>query len=344
MGRVRCLALVAACALQSSLGRAAPGEAARLQYARTEAAQGCPDAAALKAAVAARLGYDPFFPAARQTVVVEIVAEETKLSARMSLVDANGIIRGSRELSDPARNCEELLASLALAISIALDPNAALADDTDPMPPPRPPEQAAAPARDGQSSESRAEKIEPETQEPADRKESGRPPLGTQDPYAIGARLGAAVSLGSAPAPAFGGRFGARVRKSWFQVVGEFREDLPARRNASAGGSVETALTAGSVSPCFVGGFWLACGLITVGQLRANGRAVEVPQSRRTLYAASGARLELRALLGARWNVLANADLLATLTPLSLRLHGTDVWSSSKAVFAMGVSAEFEIP
>ncbi|MGH7440137.1 MAG: hypothetical protein ACRENE_30975, partial [Polyangiaceae bacterium] len=45
---------------------------ARLVYSRTTEASSCPDEAELRKAVATRLGYDPFFSWARQTVVVQI--------------------------------------------------------------------------------------------------------------------------------------------------------------------------------------------------------------------------------------------------------------------------------
>src|SRR6187455_1192643 len=118
--------LLATCALSTSRAPAAPGDATRLEYARSEQAAACPDRAALKAAVSKRLGYDTFFPAARQTVIVEILAQEGELRAHMRLVDENGMIVGSRELRKLVKHCDELVASFALAISIALDPSAAL--------------------------------------------------------------------------------------------------------------------------------------------------------------------------------------------------------------------------
>src|SRR6185295_17631976 len=67
-----------------------------------------------------------FFPAARQAVVVEITSVDDGLHAELRLLDENGIIRGSRQLHERPGHCDELVASLALAISIALDPAAGL--------------------------------------------------------------------------------------------------------------------------------------------------------------------------------------------------------------------------
>jgi hypothetical protein len=62
--------LLLAGALTASSARAAP--TSRLTYVRGPGAEKCPDEAELRRAVAERLGYDPFFPAANRTIVAEI--------------------------------------------------------------------------------------------------------------------------------------------------------------------------------------------------------------------------------------------------------------------------------
>ena len=79
-------ALLVACAFSSGSLYAAPGDATRLEYARSSGAAACPDRSALSAAVSKRLGYDPFFPAARQTIIVEIIDREGELRERHASV------------------------------------------------------------------------------------------------------------------------------------------------------------------------------------------------------------------------------------------------------------------
>lgn len=87
---------VCAFALLSAVGSrravAAPGDATHLEYARSARAAGCPDREALKTAVQRRLGYDPFFPVARQSIVVEVSDFDDTLRARMQLLDEQGMI------------------------------------------------------------------------------------------------------------------------------------------------------------------------------------------------------------------------------------------------------------
>src|SRR5690349_18574327 len=92
----------------------------RLVYARTPEASDCPDEPALAAAVAARLGYEPFSPWGDQTILATVMRRGGALVGRAELIDHDGIAQGSREVQNP--QCNELILALALAISITLDP------------------------------------------------------------------------------------------------------------------------------------------------------------------------------------------------------------------------------
>jgi len=92
--------------------RAAPGDATRLEYARSARAATCPDRSALQAQVSQRLGYDPVFHAARQTNTVEIIDVGDDFRAQMRLMDENGIIVGSRELREKIGHCDELVVTI----------------------------------------------------------------------------------------------------------------------------------------------------------------------------------------------------------------------------------------
>jgi hypothetical protein len=94
---------------------------ARLVYARSAQASSCPDETALRGAVVARFGYDPFFAWARRTVVVEVWRRGEHFSSRVQILDEDGLTRGARELTTDGPSCSELFDATALAISIALD-------------------------------------------------------------------------------------------------------------------------------------------------------------------------------------------------------------------------------
>src|SRR5437016_3679322 len=94
----------------------------RLTYSRGQGAESCPDEAAIRKAVAARLGYDPFFPSADKTIIALITREQQKLHAIVQLVDDHGLVKGLREFRTRSDKCDELIATVSLAISIAIDP------------------------------------------------------------------------------------------------------------------------------------------------------------------------------------------------------------------------------
>lgn len=104
---------------RQSAAEAAP--ASQLVYGRGAGAERCPDSTTFRTAVAARFGYDPFFPWADVTITAEIRRDGKRLVGRVALVDPEGLVRGVRELEMPANECPELVTAMALAVSIALD-------------------------------------------------------------------------------------------------------------------------------------------------------------------------------------------------------------------------------
>src|SRR5262245_34159142 len=105
----------------SRVGEAAP--ASRLVYGRTLATATCPDEPELRASVRSRLGYDPFFPWAGQTIVVHVAQRANRrLVGKVYLVDPEGRASPEREFTTSADECAELVETLALAIVITLDP------------------------------------------------------------------------------------------------------------------------------------------------------------------------------------------------------------------------------
>jgi hypothetical protein len=67
--------MVVAFALALASLRAEASPAAHLVYVRDPTASVCPDEESLRQAVRRRVGYDPFFPWAKTTVVVEITGK-----------------------------------------------------------------------------------------------------------------------------------------------------------------------------------------------------------------------------------------------------------------------------
>jgi hypothetical protein len=328
--------LIGAGVLWPSSVHAAPGDATRLEYARSERAAACPDRSALKAAVSKRLGYDPFFPAARQTIVVEIIDLDGALRAQMRLVDDNGMIVGSRELREKIEHCDELVASLALAISIALDPSAALgeasgvatkADHAAPVseePLPEPTLESVAQEHPPKPSQTRQPMAAAPTQETLDR-------------FQVGIRSALFADTGTAPALAFGWRVGLDLRRSWYRFAADFSQQLPTSKELAEGGQARASLLAGSLAPCVANDTLAGCGLLKFGALQTRGEEIAYSSSQSTFYAALGARFEYTPTVLGKLQLLTQFDVLKPLTPVSLRVLGEEVWHSPSLTFAVGV-------
>src|SRR5438445_535002 len=99
-----------------------------------EGGPAAPGTGAVRTAVAARLGYDPFVAVAPNIVFVEISGEEDAFRAKIKLVDDEQLVRGVRELSHPGKVCASIIATLALSISIAIDPDSAFRAPGEPPP------------------------------------------------------------------------------------------------------------------------------------------------------------------------------------------------------------------
>src|SRR5580692_9213993 len=117
-GGTSLVSLVSLASLTAFARTAGATPSARLVYSRAQSASSCPDEPALRKAVAARIGYDPFFGWAKKTVVVRMVpADGPGYVASVDLVDDEGYEHGARQIRTEGK-CAELRDPVALAIAI----------------------------------------------------------------------------------------------------------------------------------------------------------------------------------------------------------------------------------
>jgi hypothetical protein len=317
-----------------------------LEYSRSERAATCPDGVALKRAVSKRLGYDPFFPAARQTIVVEITDVDDRLRATMRLVNEQGIIAGARELREGIEHCDELVASLALAISIALDPSAAL--EATPEPPANTPEVdgpvASGPAAPSGAAPGLATPQVTAAVSPAIRKR--QPPVRRREESSlrVAFRGAGVVGFGVGPATALGFRIGSGIGWRSFRIVAEFADQFPTSRETGFEGSVRVSQLGVSVAPCFVWRAFDACAIAQAGALKSEGREIENGSVKRSLSAAMGVRAEYAPLLFGHVHLLLNVDVLKSLTPVTLQLAGRTIWSTPSVSGQGAIGLELIFP
>jgi hypothetical protein len=196
-------------------------------YVRTRGAESCPDERELRDAVAARVGYDPFFWWAKQTVVATMSLEPSGgFAASVMLVDEQGMGRGMRTLTTTGA-CPEIVDAAALAIAIAIDPRS-----LDPR----------APSPSSDESPAPEPVLVPVPKPPPSRVEATQPAPSPRRALVFEGSLGAVAVSGGSPAPALGAFVGLAARLGQASVGVEGRFDGASGAPAQGGGRISVKL------------------------------------------------------------------------------------------------------
>lgn len=225
------IAVLLAAAAPAAAWADGPAGRARLVYVVDPAAQPCPPADELRAAIEARVGRPVFGEPATLTVSVSVRREGNAYVATVSLPDAPDERGATRELRSDV-GCGELASAAALVASIAVDPNSAL---------------RASP---------------PVTPAPAN------PTAARRWRALVG--LGPRAAWGLTPAP-IGGLALSGAALSEHASFGAALEGFAAGDAAFGAGSVGIRPMALSLLPCRLGAHWEACGVAKLGLLRGDG-------------------------------------------------------------------------
>ena len=326
-------------------------ESTRLVYVRGPGARDCAGEAAIRDAVRERLGYDPFFVAARDTLFVEIQRRGRQLQTQVRLLDGDNVERGARKLSVVAADCRALIATLSLTISLTIDPariaqGPPMADSslapaeretmvgaTPAESAPRP--QSLGPADPGLGSGAVAVSAPAPTSAPAPR------------PRVWSARAGVAAvaSLAGAPATTGGLAVFAGLAGRGMSMELELRADAPVTGDSTAPPArVRSWLAAAFLVPCAHLGPSFACPVIGAGVMGASARDVAVSVDRRGPWSAIGGRVGAEMALSAHLQVRAHAELLGSLTRNHLLVDGAEVYRVPQLAASVGIALARHFP
>jgi hypothetical protein len=301
---------------------------ARLVYVRdAPAAATCPDETALRRAVEARLGYDPFLPWGSTAVVVRFAREGQGFVANVEMV-TGGASRGVRTLRSDDPNCGGLVDAAALAVSIALDAQRAPAP---PAPPASVPPDGTSPAWQGRGQDQTEGGSPLPPSNPVDASPSPSsdiepsplpPPAAARMRFRPVVGLDALVSVGSAPAVSPGLSVWGRLQADRWSLGLEARADAPSS-GQELKGTVSTWLVVGGVAPCFHLGPAFGCVVGELGLLEGRGENVQSPGSGSRLFAAVGPRVGVEIPVTTWGAIRLRADFLANLAPVSVTFDGS---------------------
>jgi hypothetical protein len=319
----------------SSSASAAPST--RLVYARGRGAETCPDEFALRHAVATRVGYDPFFPWAPLTVVVEMAGGGGHVRARVVVVDSAGIEKGAQSLQGAGSGCDDLVESTALAIAVALDalPTKPEASETPATPEPQPvtppppaPPPVPSPVLPTPVPAAKDALIQtPPASEP-----------GRRNAISLWVAPGARISGGAWNAASFGPDLLVELRRGWLGLGAEGRYDVASVGVGGAQANVQRAT--GALLPCAHFSWFVLCGVASFGELWARGD-VATPQTASQLYVAFGGRIGADVAILPKLHVLGTVDVVGVATGTVIQVDGGSSSATSRPAEASGGIALF---
>jgi len=296
----------------------------------------CPGAEDLRAAVVARLGYDPFTDDAPHHVSLRITRKAGSLDGRIEWRDAERKWAGDQAFTMGSGDCPRLARTMGLALAVQIqllrDPSAAATVEREsgveptpkavaerpsdkPAPPPTPPIPADTPAV---------------VSRPARPPAAGFPPV-----FALGA--GPAVGFGMAPHPILIGRLFGRLawQHASLQLAAEVSLPSAVRRADGAGVSEQLFLL--SAAGCQALERWSACLLLNAGRVSMAGQDIDHPTSTHLPFVATGLRAAFSQPLGAHAFIGAHADGLVILTRWTASLDNVPVWTMPRFAAALGI-------
>jgi len=259
-------------------------------------------------------------------------------------------VRGSREYFAPVNRCDELVAALALSISISIDPASEQAREIPHDAPAAPPsaneqrETALARAAVGVRASDQVPRRTPTDEAagdvpPAASTSASSDDSGVRWSVAVDARLW----LRASPDPALANAVSLAARWRQGSVLAELGAGWPTSSDFQIAG--ETARVSFSrvwigIAPCAHWDPFFVCGVLMATRFSVQRADVDGLGDDGT-DAASGARIGLETPFGSTVGLRLQSDLLATLTRTSVTLRGNEVWRTPS--WSMSFSAALAV-
>jgi hypothetical protein len=348
------VAIVAIIAIVAGERTARAAASARLFYGKSSAVQGCADESELRRAIAQRVGYDPIFPMAPNSVAVSITRDGEQFVAEVKLANREGLLVGSRTLRAAAARCGELTDTIALTVAIALDTNDRLTPSDAPAGDP------ASTSPDGSSTPANASTPSGAAQPPggsmvppfvapnATDKEAESPPSPVSPaPWPrleIGAGVTAAWQI--SPAASLGAAGSVDLRWARFSLGVEGWLDAPASSAAIGipGATVRTSFIGAGPTACLHAGGFFGCALAIAGSLHAEAPGVPGASTGRALDVLAGLRGGVALPLTGALSLRLSLDLLADPLRPAVRASGQQPWEAPLFAAASQLALAARIP
>lgn len=333
--RLSCLAL-SLVAVPASAQQAPSG--LRLSFSREPGAESCADEQGFRDALAAQMnGTDPFTPNGAKRLAITLRRQGSSFLGESALYDEADTPQGSRHLE--RRTCARLVEDLATSISLLLQPLTMPGRPSPPGDAPSPPSSPPAvlpvpgPAVPGPPMQA------PSVSQPLlrDARLPPEPSVASWTRPRVQVGLGGMAGAGTSPDAALGFAGFVGARWSIWSVSLEFRGDLPRMIEVDGVARAHSSLLLGSVSPCWHRGWFLGCGLVSLGAVH-QGEAQPPHGTQDAFYAGLGARagVEFPLGLGNRLALRLLGDGLVNLTRPAVYGNDQRLWRVFPVAGALG--------
>jgi len=322
-----------------------------------QAPEMCPDEARFRDIVASRVGRDPFTTDAEDRLDATLLQRGAAWRGRLVDRDARGEVRGERVLD--AATCEELVASMAVAVSILADPLALLRGERDP-------DEAEAEPDEAESEEAEPEEPEPEEPEEAEPEEAepeeaepeeaepGEDEPGEVEPGEVepgerelAARVRPVVGLSFAavwrlvPSTGLGASASAGLRVGGFSVALEGYVFGSVGADTADNERLQVLLAGAAVVGCGHRGWFLACLGLEGGAFRAEVPSLAVSTPVLSFLPAASLRLGVEVPLGDEIVLVALAHATLPIERTHLSVDDDRIWEAPPVAFGLRVGVTF---
>lgn len=286
---------------------AGPLPRAELRYSTTTA--GCATDAEFRDAIQRRLGYSPFVSESPDLVVeVSIVPARHGLEGKIALSTPVGGPAGVRRLHADVSDCAELVQSLAVAVSIAIDP------ESESRVPPSP-RATSSPL------------VEPSAPPTYAANVQGSALARTSAPPRPYASLAVAGHWGNQPHIALGPVIAIGVRWPSFALNLEARDEIGLGAASIDQARAYTSLLTIALVGCGHRSLFFLCGSANMGSLRATATLAGVETRASNLWGALGIHPGVQVALGSTFALRFSLDARVSLVRTVLVVDAKDAWS-----------------
>lgn len=235
----------------------------------------------------------------------------------MEILGEDGTLLGEKTFEDARDDCQELVRTVALAVSLAID-----VEDAPAMAPEPAPEESSSPRAPVELAPPEIEPAKEVTPAPVS-SPAPKPRLRFEASALVRGTVGIARGFG------MGVGIGAGLRRGLWSLALEGRYDVPSSSDLSPRGGLAIGLLGGALVPCLSYRVFFGCLPVTLGRLAVSTSGVEHPGEDSALFWAFGARVgaELPVLPALAFRI--SLDFLVVPERHPVLLGTAEVWRTS---------------